>query len=377
MMDYILHQINTLLVDNVYFRRTCPAYHPYILRLYYAVLFWIQCLRAARYAGNLGNEASQTLSFFLDTFPPETLPISSPLLHLFKTLCCSQPEIQTYGMIYPDLPSSPGPDTRRSFMLQTATSHILPNIPGIFALIEHLKSKMCPPNNNMTEYPAKGKHIPVGNSAAVFGHHSFPDPTARSEAEKWALVSSGLQYPCEADKKLHEGFADRINDFEFPITSEKDDLSSYSAFLHMDKSMAWFAQVLDVAITEASFFEGSGTLADCPPFGTASNQIVVGYQAPITVPIAPTCSADPASLFPFAIHLETVSRNLPDRAEAMAAAAQTNVAMFNSHPYYRNIGNTTRHGPFWNIRPIQKSLRDDYSYLSLRGIIYDLIKPKG
>lgn len=350
MMDYILHQINTLLVDNLHFRRACPDYHPYILRLYYAVLFWIQCLRAAKHAMNLDNQASQTLTDFLDTFPPEILPISSPLLHLFKSLCCSQPEIQSYGIVYPDLPSSPGPDTRRSFMLETATSHILPNIPEIFALIEDLIKKIS--SNSSYLCPAKGKHIPVAASAAVFGHHSFPDRTARSEAEKWALVSSGLQYPCEADKKLNEFFAERIFHFDLPVTAEKDDLSSYSAFLHIDKSMAWFAQVLHVAIIEASFFEGSGTRADCPPFGTVSNQIVVRYQPP-TVPIVPTCSADPASLFPFAIRLETVSRNLPDLAEAMAAAAQTNVAMFGSHPYYKNIGNTTRHGPFWNIRPIE------------------------
>ena len=380
MMDYILHHVNNLLVDNFYFRRACPDYHPYILRLYYGVLFWIQCMRAMNHARLLHSEAAQTLSSFLDAFPPDALPISSPLLDLFKTLCCSQPEIPTFGVVAPLLPALPGPEARENFMLADPTSHILPNIPGIFALIENLKACLLPAPGQNQNLPAKGKHIPVtatATAATIFGHHSFPAPAARTDEEKWSLCSSGLQYPCEADRKLHENFAERLDYFEFPTTAADDDLQLFADFLHVNTGMAWFAQVRDVAANEASFFNGSGTLADCPPFGIAANQITAGYLAPTTQVAAPTMSADPASQFPFAIKLETASRALPELAEAMAALAQTNVNVYPAHPYYGQIGAQTRHGPFWNLAPVECSVRDHSSYLSLREIIRGLMKPKG
>jgi len=379
MMDYIVHQINSLLVDNFYFRRACPDYHPYIIRLYYGVLFWIQCLRASSYARHIDIEAHQTLTSFLDSFPPDSLTISGPLLDLFKTLCCSQPEIPTYGKVYPCLPDTPGPEARSTFMVNTSAHYIIPNIPGIFALLEDLNAKINPPADQQAIFPAKGKHIPVSataTAATVFGHHTFPAPATRTNAERWSLCSSGLQYPCEADKKLHENFAERLENFEFPTTAANDDLSTFCNFLHTSHGMTWFAQVRDVAAAEASFFEGSGTLADCPPFGITSNQVVVNYLAPATLPTAPTRSADPASLFPFAIKLQTSARTLPELSEAMAATAQTNIDMFATHPFLLGIGDATRSGPFWLIRPIETSFKDDSSYLSLREIVRGLMKSK-
>ncbi|ANQ45204.1 capsid protein [Rose partitivirus] len=379
MMDYIVHIINDLLVDNFYFRRACPDYHPYILRLYYAVLFWIQCLRAGNYARMLDVESHQALVTFVDAFPPETLPISGPLVDLFKTLCCSQPEIPNFGMVFPAVPAAPGPDARSSFIKNDVASHLLPNIPGIFALIEHLNSKLNPADPAQAIFPAKGKHIPVERQplqATIFGHYPFPQNN-RTDAQRWSLVSSGLQHPCEADKKLHENFAERIDNFQFPRTAAEDDLSSIHSFLHIDHSLAWFAHVRDVASAEASFFEGSGTLADCPPYGMTANQIIVEYQRPPRLPTAPNFSADPESQFPFSIRLKTNARQLPELSEAMAALAQTNVEIFNAHPYYGTFGPTTRHGPFWDIRPNETSFRDDTSFLSLREIVRGLMKPKG
>lgn len=104
MMDYVVHLINSSLCDSHYFQRECPQYHPYILRLYYGVLFWVQCLRAAHDARALEPDQHQFLLRFLRNYSPESLPVSSPVLNIFKTLFSSQPEIQTYGKVHPLLP---------------------------------------------------------------------------------------------------------------------------------------------------------------------------------------------------------------------------------------------------------------------------------
>lgn len=88
MMDYVVHLMNKNLVDNYYFKRVVPDYHPYILRLYYGVLFWIQCLRAGRHANTLNPEQHHFLLYFLNNHPPEShLPsfIISNSLHFRAT----------------------------------------------------------------------------------------------------------------------------------------------------------------------------------------------------------------------------------------------------------------------------------------------------
>jgi len=373
-MDYIVHLLNMQLVDHFYFKRYSPDYHPYVFRLYCAIVFYIQCLRAGLDVKAIPEDQHQFVVQFLEAFPPAKLPIPGPLLPLFKALCSSQPEIPQYGKVYPKVPAHPGPVLRSSFRNADSVSFMQPNVPGIFALLEDLNSRI---NGEPPQIPKKGKHIPVNGQARTFGHHSFPAEATRSDDDKWSLVSSGLQYPCEADIKLNEAFSERYDNFDFPPTASEDNLSSIAAFLSMDKSRAWFAQVRDVADAVASYTNGSGTLADCSPTGLVSNQILVQYLTP-AIPIQPPRqSADKHSLFPFSIKLNTTMRSPPALAEALAAFSEINVRMFPTHPYVGDFGSTAyRTGSFWKIRPIEKSDSDEETYLSLNEIIKKMVKPR-
>lgn len=376
LMDFLVHHVNNVLVDSFYFRRASPDYHPYILRLYFGVLFWIQSMRAMKHARTLDLEGSMTLRNFLEEFPPESLPIPSPLLGVFKTLCCSQPEIPTLGLVCPTLPHPCGPALRSTvFLLAEPTNHIVPNVPGIFALLEHLQGLFNPVAGNPV-YPDKGQHIPVpadSDQPTVFGHVSFPPSAERTAAQSWSLCSSGLQYQCEADRTLHRNFAERIASFDLPPLTDADDLSTYCDFLSLGESTRWFTRVRDVAAVASSFFEGSGTLADAPPFGIRANQVIVEYQTADVQPATPTRSADPLSLFPFRFRLRSSARMLPETTEAMAASTQTNADFTGNHPFYAPIS-ADMDGPFWDIRPNESSEDDDSSFLSFPDIIRGLMK---
>lgn len=374
MMDYIVHLLNGHLVDHFYFKRYCPDYHPYVFRLYCAIVFYIQCLRAMFDVKALPDDQHQFLVHFLEAFPPARLPIPGPLLAYFKTLCSSQPEILQYGKVHPRIPSAPGPARRSDFRTDNATSIVQPNVPGIFALLEDLDQNI---NGTTPVYPKKGKHIPVNGNARTFGHHSFPADATRSPADKWSLSSSGLQYPCEADAKLNEGFAERYENFDFPATSGTDDLRVLSRYLGMDVNKSWFSQVRDVADAISAYCLGSGTLADCSPTGIVSNQIQIQYLAPNPLPSPPQQIADKRSLFPFSFKMKTTMRNPPALAEALAAFAQTNIRIFPTHPYLSHFGDSNhRTGEFWNARPIESSDSDHETYLSLNEIIRKMIKAR-
>jgi len=257
----------------------------------------------------------------------------------------------------------------------------MPNIPAIFALLDDLNSKINPAAGVQAVYPAKGKHHPVPpgprNQAIVFGHYSFPATGTITEDQRWFLASSGLQYPCEADNKLNESFAERYDSFGFPTLAAENDLRVYEAFLSMDRGSAWFSQVRDVAALEAKFFEGSGTLADCAPSGIVSNQIQVVYTDPETAPTAPTYSADPRALFPFSFRLKSSARSIPELAQAMASLAHTHIRAPSNYPMFPHFGlKAAEDGPFWEIRPIESSPEDDCSYLDIESIVKGLLKQK-
>jgi hypothetical protein len=370
MMFYLIHLINDRLVDHYYFKRYCPDYHPYIFRLYCGILFYIQCLRAASDVAALPDDQHQFLIRFLQAYPPESLPIPGQLLVLFKSLCTSEPEITSYGKVFPRIPESLGPDKRSKFWTGEVSAYMQPNIPGIFALLEDLQKEF---NRSPPIYPKKGKHIPVTKDSAtpeIFGHHTFPAHGSRSTSESWSLTSAGLDYPCEADSKLNEAFSERLENFGFPTTTANDDLTSIQRYLSMSKSIAWFANVRDVADCIASYCENSGTLADCSPAGIPSNQTLVVYSKPEVAISVPTHVGDPKSLFPFSFHLSTTARSPPNASVLSAAAVQTNVRMYATHPFAGSYGdNSTRIGKFWDIRPIEKSDSDTESYLGLIPIV--------
>jgi hypothetical protein len=374
MMFYILHLANFFLVDNFYFKRYCPEYHPYVLRLYFGIIFYIQVLRAGHDAKVLDPEQHEFLTRFLANHPLESLPIIGPLLPLFKTLCSSQPEITSYGKVYPHLPAQPGPATRDRFVFNDRLFLILPQIPAIIALLEDLNSKI---NGTTPVYPKKGKHDTVGPTAVTFGYHAFPAEATRTNLEKWSLICAGLEYPCEADAKLNEAFAERYDNFDFPTTAATDDVSDYYGFMSMTGNISWFSQVKDVAAAAALYFEGSGTLADCSPFGIVSNQFLVRYSSPTTIPTPPTKVADKASLFPFAFTLSTTARCPPALSEVMAAMAQTNVRYPANHPYGPRLGTSNyRAGAFWNVRPIETSSEDEESFNALTGQVKKMMKSR-
>nr|BBU59835.1 capsid protein [Rosellinia necatrix partitivirus 13] len=376
MLYYVVHLINCHLVDNFYFKRNCPDYHPYVLRLYFGIIFYIQIFRACLDAKVLDPDASEFLTRFLNAFPAEKLPIPGPLVALFKTICNSQPEIQSYGKIHPSYPAQPGQARRENSLPNTATILAVPQIPQIFALLADLNAKI---NANTPIYPKKGKHQVQDDMSTqfIFGTHTYAAAADRTDIDKWSLSCCGLEFPCEADAKLNEAFAERYENFDFPTLAAADDLSDYWGFLHFRRNFAWFSQVRDVAEVASMYFNGSGSLADCSPSGIVSNQFSVQYESTETVLPAPTKLADPASRFHLAFRLTTTARSPPALAETMAAMAQTHARFPPNHPFARSIGKeATRKGSFWDIRPVEKSQVDDSAYMSLSDIVKKMMKAK-
>jgi hypothetical protein len=374
MLSYLTHLINDELVDNFYFKRSCPMYHPYILRLYFGVLFVIQTLRAMNEVGRLDSDSYEFLERFVSTHKLESLSIPGPMLPLFKALCISDSEIPSFGKIVPILPSPIGPRRRSDMMVLRPQNYSIPHVPGIMALISSLNGLL----NGTTPFIPQKRYVPVDGSAPVaFNGHAYDLPTIWTDDEAWSLNLPFLEFPCEASKKLNEDFAERIRDFEFPPISANDDLRKVKDFLQMSTNMAWFSRVKEVAAAASVYTTGYGTLADCSPSGLSANHVIVDYPTPDVLPQKPTMMADPLSRAPFAYKLRSSDRTLPDIAEITAAFAQLNVKVYDTHPYCNAINDVNmRQGPYWAIRPQDTSSIDDDSYIALQSNIKKLMLSK-
>jgi glutaredoxin-related protein len=374
MLSYLTHLINDELVDNFYFKRSCPEYHPYILRLYFGVLFVIQTLRAMNEVGRLDSDSYEFLDRFVSAHKLESLSIPGPMLPLFKALCVSDSEIPSFGKIVPILPSPLGPDARRDMMVLQPQNFSIPHVPGIMALIASIDGLM---NGTNPSYPSK-RYVPVdGTSAVTFNGHAYDIPANWTNDEAWSLTLPFLEYPCEASKKLNEEFAERICDFEFPPITATDNLRKVKDFLQMRTTMTWFSRVKEVAAAASVYTIGHGTLADCSPTGLSSNHVIVDYPTPGTPIQKPTKMADPASRGTFAYKLRSSDRTLPEIAEITAAFAQLNVKMYDTHPYCNALNDANlRQGPYWDIKPQDTSSTDDDSYIALKSIVKKLMLSK-
>lgn len=374
-MDYLLHEVNLALCDNDNFLRYCPSYHPYYLRLYYGILFWIQCLRAREYSRKLTTEESSFLESFNTAFPYQGLPICGPLLLLFKTLCCSQPEIDTYGLVIPELPARPGPEYRHEFIRGDLHHFFLPNIPGIFALIDNLHDIVMDADEDF-EFPEAAEHVPIppGNAQATFfGTHLFSPHAQLNEFERYSLNSPGLQFPCEADSRINRSFSREYDSFYFPALLADDELSTIEKFLHLTDKV-WFEQIVIVAAKSAAFFNESGTLADCAPFGLPVNQITCHIHAKDPPATAPAHTADASARLGHSLHMTTSMRQVIPTVASLAAASQTHIAVYPEHPFFGAFGNPPGTGRFWTKSPIEKTRFDGTSFKKYREIIPRMMK---
>nr|UHK02581.1 capsid protein [Heterobasidion partitivirus 21] len=380
MLFYILHHMNDLLCDHFYFKRDCPDFHPFVLRLYIGIVFYIQVVRAQLSVTSPSAANYQFLTEFLDMFKLETLHIPGPLLSLFKTICSSQPERANFGKVYPALPTRFFNAERKKHVLGLQTGSLgLPQVQGIFGLLEALNAKI---NGTTPSYPKKGWTAIDGTVDTTFCGDVFKKltttTTTYASTQAVLIISPGLEFTSEAPKKLNEDFAERLTDFGFPeFDADTDYGSSLRDFLGNPTAGDWFAKLRDVACVVSLYFEGSGTLADCSPSGIMANQVICQYSTPDTLPSSPSSQGDAASRFPLAYKLTTTSTTVPQLHEVMQGAGQTHARMFKTHPFFKDVGyGTGRVGPFWDVRPVDSSPTDDSTYVSIRSTVKSMLKSR-
>jgi hypothetical protein len=367
MMYYIIHEMNVLLCEHFYFKRDAPNYHPLLLRIYFGIVFMIQSLRAQHAANALYGDQFDFLEKFLDAYPVDTLPIPAPLIHIFKSLCASRPEIPQYGYVTPVVPENLWSTQLKDAPVGSVYNHF-PNIPYMLALYNLL-------NNSTLKGSVKDIKTYLGNGTddrSFAGYTYDKDPAQWLQTRARQLMSPGMEHALEGTASFNKDFYEnRFDNLEVPAPSSNDKVKFVDEFLYMSKKVSWFRDLVEIASSAAKYFEGSGTLADCSPVGPPVCQIQVTVSE-VDFDTLPTGFATGKSFYADGhMKLTTSSRTIDQLSMIMASASHLNMR-------YRGTNAITsrQEGPFWSLGPIESSVTDESALIQVRQTIKKMMKSK-
>jgi hypothetical protein len=366
-MMYIVHVMNSILVEHFYFKRSAPCFHPLIFRIYFGTLFFIQTLRASHAANALDSDENyRFLDRFLENYPPEILSIPAPLLHIFKSISSSRPEISQLGYIVPIIPSDFLGNKFKDGLKNVQSSFMLPDIPGILSLIQLVKTLDGKTTDLKTYF---GDKI---NDRTFHGITFGKDPSAWNTRDAFTLRASGLEYLPEGVKSFHKSFVDdRLDELSLPVPAANDKFETLQSYLYLDK-MAWFSDLIEMASSACKFFPGSGSLADCNPSALPTLQIQVSVDN-ANFSTKPTgFVTDNEFYINTQMQLATTSRTIDHMSMIMASASHINCRIKGSQVNIKS----RQTGEFWNLLPIEKSQPDESALYSVKTSIKKMILDK-
>lgn len=374
MMYYIVHLMDDVIRKNTYFRRQQDAWHPFVSRLYFGIIFMIQTLRAQVKSSKAPPAHVRFLKKFLLDYPPEQLAVPGPLVTLFESLAAAKPTSSLEGFVTPVLPSVFGPIHARTLIdynQDNIQQLLLPNIPVLLGFLGTITSAQA---NAVPDY----SQVATFNDTAArtLNGHVF-NANNWTPAERAALHTPGLLHLVETDANANINFNLYGRRLSLPIPQQDDNLSSLGKFTYLGTDNTWFGKISPIMSTYCTYFKDSTTLAACSPTNTISPLITAVYATTPPPPrensLATLNHAFP-EYAPFtltAAHTST-EPNLAPASSMLAQAAQLNVQITATNAdLWHNVSliGTTRTGSYWIRSPPLLSSKKESNYKGLEVII--------
>jgi hypothetical protein len=360
----IQHELDSLNVQNRYFRQAIPSFLPTHTRVYIGILFIIQTFRAMDHAGILGFREKQFLAAFFSSHPAETLPIFGPLLNVFNALCVSNPQDGTMPRVCPSLPAQLGPNQAQQLFIG-AHNYAIPNIPLLFGLHEYLETTVAGQANPDANTILTQMGIDAASTAAVTLNGAvfpvaFAAPLPANSA--WIVASPGISEELELTNDILVSFKANRRFARLPVLTAAQAVRDFGEYTRVFQG-SWFTTLKRNMSIYARFVKGSGTLQDVSVEGPTAGQIVA--QA-ITINLV-----QPTGFFQSAARLPgdatyTTSQVANDRIGELHAVVTQIHQRITAHPNanFNRIGEdgtaNGRQGTFWDIRPLQPTTLTDH-----------------
>lgn len=282
----VLFAMEDVLNGNDELRWISPMYFSLPVRVYYAIIFYVQILRAKDASGTLSKPDSSFLRAFLRRFKDTSCVIAGPLVPIFTNITSCLPDDKQFDTVYPSLPtrgtyhvSHEGTgDAKRKVLNVDPLHHVLPSVP----LVGSLLRLFCTSQNIDHLINEFGEFVPVPNDGGDFAGIRFP---AKSANDQWnneyaqVLFNPAMMRPLpESDFRLREIHPHwrRSGVRFFPDISTTNPFTPEgpSGHTQLVDNFNWFEMCIDMAAIQAKFFTDSTNLSHIPIVGGRSTLVV-------------------------------------------------------------------------------------------------------
>jgi len=262
MYFFALHAAHSIVHENTYLRYLSPQYLTVASTLYYAILGFLQVLRAEAAAGIITRAEHQALRRFEREFPFESLPIMSPLIMFFQNLGAVKLADPMYTWICPSLPETIGTGPNVNGIFANNDHIMLPNVPALIRFLYEIGTA-----NSVNDITVNRRLVPNSRTAGntnFFGINLAPNQQ-NTPVNQRLIYSAGWIEPPEIPDALDIKVIRRIGRWNLPQLTAASDLQSISNFLQFDGNLEWFKPLVNLCTEEAKFFKGSTNMSAIDP----------------------------------------------------------------------------------------------------------------
>lgn len=381
----VLHAMEELMNGNEELRWKCPNYFSLPVRVYYAVLFYVQVLRAKTEAGAISKSESSWLRAFFRRFRESMLPIAGPLVPYFTNITAVKPDDDQYEYVHPTIPTKGSYEVEgdKKRKLTVNDHHYL--VPSV-ALIASLLRIFCLSTelgNDM--FNEDGSFIPFDLAGGgEFAGINFPTDGGTDANIAALLTNPVLMHPLpENSDRMMEilGFWRRSRAKNIPDIPMNQGYqpNGPSGWTLISDDYDWFQPCVDMAHVQCSFFSDNGNLSEIPAVGRVSALIVAelkpdGNARPPTT--ANNWYTNRFSSVKAKFKATSADLGLDDIYESTYSLTNATLTWARNGHNIGTIGSLLRDGPYFENNKITYQLDHDTSvirqtYTMVQTLFYD------
>jgi hypothetical protein len=251
-----------------------PNYIPYAVKVYYAIMFYMQILEARKTAGEASGFEMSLLKRFHAKYSRDSLPCAEIVYPYFNTVASTELADVKYDWITPRV----APSMFHADMHSTVTTHgsiyLQPQVPQMLAILNSFIRQ-----TNVQGRMANGEEYhpvnltPANHNITAFGF-AFHDNAAGEEDNKCIFAANGVSTPMRFGNGNYaqaQSFARRSDfarqtaitvttvglDAVGPAAVDTLNINDLDNFLSMPKTsnLKWFGFLREQAVIHARFFD--------------------------------------------------------------------------------------------------------------------------
>lgn len=283
----IIEAIERCLDGNEELKWINPNYLSLPVRLYYAVIWYLQILKAKEAAKKITKSESTWYRSFKRSYPLESLPIVGPLVPYFTNIVSVKPNDDKYDYVYPDYITSGGLTIKEGVPTVTPIYFLQPNVLMLAEMLRQFATMTATDlsgqaHNADNYFDNQGSYVPHRNGVNFrFAGIDYPSPLTPQTA--MTMANSAIDKPMPETKdmmiRVHPYWR-RSKARDIPTAQQSETFDSIASSLRMTEDFEWFEDCIQMAAIQCKFFSDSTNLSQIPSTGGSEALVTCHITSP-------------------------------------------------------------------------------------------------